>query len=84
MKTEIKTPIIVVAAIAIIAVIGYFGMKMVNDSGSLDHGQIKYTPGVPPWLEKDASKKGPGTGAPAAPGGGPAGVGAPVIGTGGK
>lgn len=85
MKAEIKTPIIVVAIIAVIAVVIYVGMKTVGSSGDLDQGQVKYTPGKPPWLETDPSKKGPGgapggggPGAPAPAGGPP--VGPPVIG----
>ena len=62
-------------------------------TGNLDQGQVKYTPGVPPWQEKDPAKRGPGTRgpetkAPAAdaagqssnqppPGGGPPGMTAP-------
>ncbi len=42
-------------------------------AGNLDQGQVKYTPGVPPWQEKDGSKKGPG----GAPGGGGPGSAAP-------
>lgn len=42
--------------------------------GNLDQGQVKYTPGVPPWQEKDPNKKGPG-GSPS--GGGP-GAGSPA------
>jgi len=70
MKVEIKTPVIVVAVIAVLGLVVFFGMKSMGDSGSLDHGQIKYTPGKPPWMETDASKKGPASSGP---------YGAPVI-----
>jgi hypothetical protein len=63
MKDQVKTPVIVVAVVAVIAIMVYFGMKTVGEAGSLDHGQIKYTPGKPPWMETDPNKKGPG-GAP--------------------
>jgi hypothetical protein len=66
MKAQVKGPILVVAVVAVVAVVVYVGMKSIGDAGSLDHGQIQYTPGKPPWLEKDPNKKGPG----GAPGGG--------------
>lgn len=64
---------------------GFVGLLLVGcGAGNLDQGQVKYTPGVPPWQEKDPAKKGPGgpgsqTGAaPAAstpaPGSAPAGT----------
>jgi len=91
MKNEIKTPLIVVAAVAVLGVLAFFGTRAMS-VGDLDQGQVKYTPGKPPWLETDPSKKGPG----ASPGGAPAtgtpaanteshappGVGAPTLGNG--
>ncbi len=96
MKAELKTPAIVVVVIALVAVIGWVGMKAVGGSGNLDQGQVKYTPGKPPWLETDPSKKGPGGSpsgggpgvpspaqtAPGAPNGAP--VGPPTLGNGPK
>jgi hypothetical protein len=67
MKTQVKAPILVAVGVLFVGGIVYWGIKSVGDAGSLDHGQIKYTPGVPPWLEKDPSKKGPG-GTPGASG----------------
>lgn len=90
MKGEVKTPIIVVAVIAVVALIGFFASKAMG-AGDLDQGQVKYTPGKPPWQENDPSKRGPGAspGAGAAPAAAsdthaPAGMGAPTLGSGGK
>ena len=73
MKAEIKTPVIVVVVINVVALVGFFGSKMIGGSGDLDQGQVKYTPGKPPWMETDPSKKGPGAspngGGMSAPGG---------------
>ncbi len=68
---EIKAPVIVVAVVALVAVLFFFGSKAMS-AGDLDQGQVKYTPGKPPW--DDPLKK-----APATPGnqGGPAGMTAP-------
>ena len=91
MKTELRTPILVAVAALVVIVGGFFAFKAINSVGDLDQGQVKYTPGKPPWEETDASKKGPGgppTGSPAAPATGqaeahaPAGMGAPVLGNG--
>ncbi len=83
MKEQVKTPVIVLAIVVALGVIGYFGMKSM-DSGGLDHGQVKYTPGKPPWMESDPAKRGPGGALPGtpAPGGGgpPPGMTAPVLG----
>jgi len=84
MKAEIKTPVVVVAVVALLAVIVYFGMKTIGDVGSLDHGQMKYTPGVPPWKETDPSKRGPGGSPGVASPTAPAGMGAPALGNGSK
>jgi hypothetical protein len=70
MKAEIKTPVIIVVVVAVVAVLGYFAFNSVANLGNLDQGQVKYTPGKPPWEETDPSKKGPG----GAPGGGGPGV----------
>ncbi len=64
MKTQIKTPVLVIAVIAVLGVVVAWGLKTAGGAGNLDQGQVQYTPGKPPWLETDASKRGPG-GAPA-------------------
>lgn len=61
-----------VTLLAVLASVALVGCGV----GNLDQGQVKYTPGVPPWQEKDPSKKGPG----AAPGGGGPGGGGPGAG----
>lgn len=71
MKKEVKTPLLVVIAVVAVAVLIYLGAKLIGSTGDLDQGQVKYTPGRPPWEETDPSKKGPG----GPPGGG--GPGAP-------
>ena len=88
MKAQVKTPVIVVAVVAVLGLVIFMGMKTMGDAGSLDHGQIKYTPGKPPWMETDPSKRGPG-GAPPGVGGQTAPaqapnmpVGPPVLGNG--
>lgn len=73
MRDQVKTPIIVVAAILVIGVVVFFAMKAFN-AGNLDQGQVEYTPGVPPWLEKDPNKQGPGTTPGGQPGQQPAGA----------
>jgi hypothetical protein len=50
MKGEVKTPVIVVVAAIILLLLG-FGVKKALTAGDLDTGQVKYTPGVPPWLD---------------------------------
>ena len=75
MKAEIKTPILIAAVAIVVIVAGAFIFKSIGSAGDLDQGQIKYTPGKPPWMETDPSKKGPGS----APGGGGPG-GPPSIG----
>lgn len=60
MKEQIKTPLLIAAIVVIVAIVGYFGYKSISSVGQLDNGQIKYTPGKPPWMESDASKRGPG------------------------
>lgn len=80
MKEEIKAPALIAVAVVVLAVVIWFGYKSVSNSGNLDQGQIKYTPGVPPWKETDPSKKGPvNTGAPM-PDGGPPGMPATTVG----
>lgn len=82
MKEQVKTPVIVLAIVVAVGVIGYFGMKTM-DTGGLDHGQVKYTPGKPPWMESDQAKRGPGAALPGSPipgsGGPPPGMTAPVL-----
>jgi hypothetical protein len=53
--------------VLIIVVVAYFGFKTVGNAGNLDQGQVKYTPGVPPWMEKDPNKRGPSGGTTAPP-----------------
>jgi len=57
MKTQVKTPVLVAVAVVLIGGIGYFGFKTMGSAGDLDHGQIKYTPGKPPWLDKASGNK---------------------------
>ena len=75
MKQQVKTPLLVTVAVIAAAVLIYFGAKLIGSTGDLDQGQVKYTPGKPPWEETDPSKRGPG----GAPGGG--GPGAPSAGS---
>lgn len=85
MKEQAKLPVIVVAVVAVVGALIFFASKAMS-AGDLDQGQVKYTPGKPPWQETDPSKKGPGGGGPGAPpppGGGPSGMTAPVLGNGG-
>ena len=56
MKGEVKLPAIIVACLLALGVV-VFGLSKAMNAGDLDQGQVKYTPGVPPWLEKDAGKK---------------------------
>jgi hypothetical protein len=87
MKDQAKLPIIVLVVVAVVALLYFFGSKAFT-AGNLDSGQVKYTPGKPPWEETDPSKKGPGAspgagqtappqGQPAPDGRAPAGMGAP-------
>ena len=60
-----RLKLIGVGVFAVAVLIGVvFAVKAVFTAGNLDQGQVQYTPGVPPWQEKDPSKRGPG----AAPG----------------
>ena len=62
MKKQLKLPIAIICVIAAGA-LAAFGISHSMSVGSLDHGQVKYTPGVPPWMEKAPSKRGaPGLG----------------------
>jgi hypothetical protein len=88
MKEQAKLPLVIVAVIAAVGLLFFFGSKAMG-AGDLDQGQVKYTPGKPPWQETDPSKKGPGgapggggPGAPAVapPANAPAGMGAPNLG----
>ncbi|MFN3683464.1 MAG: hypothetical protein ACK41F_05955 [Fimbriimonadaceae bacterium] len=63
MREEVKTPLIVAVIAIVVAVVAYFGWKTLSTAGNLDQGQVRYTPGKPPWEEADPSKRGPG-GAP--------------------
>lgn len=51
MSERLKTPLIVVAVIAVAALVAFLGTRAMS-AGNLDQGQVKYTPGVPPWQEK--------------------------------
>lgn len=89
MKEQAKLPVIVVAVVAIVGALIFFGSKAMS-AGDLDQGQVKYTPGKPPWQETDSDKKGPGgapggggPGGPPPPSGGPPGMTAPALGNGG-
>jgi len=85
MKDQVKTPILVAIVVLAVGVIGYFGVKSMS-AGDLDQGQVKYTPGKPPWMETDDSKKGPGGGPPPAASSDrmPPGMTPPAIGGNGK
>jgi len=74
MKEQIKTPILIVIAVVFVVAVGLWGYSTIGKAGNLDQGQIKYTPGTPPWLEKDPNKRGPG---------GPSGAGVVTSQTGG-
>jgi len=91
MKEQVKTPLLVAVIVIAVGIFGYLGMKAMG-AGDLDQGQVKYTPGKPPWMETDPSKRGPG-GTPAGgtppanlnpgvAGGPPPGMSAPVLGNG--
>lgn len=67
---ELKTPIVVAIVVIVVGVAAFFGYRAMSSAGDLDQGQVKYTPGKPPWLETDPNKKGPG----ASPGAGVAGA----------
>lgn len=69
MKDQVKVPILVAAVVVLVALVGFIGMKAMG-AGDLDQGQVKYTPGKPPWMESDPSKRGPG----GTPGSGAAGA----------
>ncbi len=94
MNERFKTPAIVVVVVAIVVAVVYYGFNTIGNAGNLDQGQVKYTPGKPPWEETDPSKKGPGGapggGGPGVPSGGPtqapggAPVGPPTISNDGK
>ncbi|CAN5568681.1 hypothetical protein BH11ARM1_BH11ARM1_08340 [soil metagenome] len=71
MKEQFKIPAIVVAGIALLVVVVIMGSRAMS-AGNLDTGQVKYTPGKPPWAEGQAgTQNAPGT---------PAGMGGPKIG----
>ncbi|RYG26667.1 hypothetical protein EON82_02335 [bacterium] len=84
MKDQVKVPVIVLAVVAIVGALFFFGSKAMS-VGDLDQGQVKYTPGKPPWedpLQKGNNNGRVPTGDPAAapPGGGPPGLAAPTRG----
>jgi hypothetical protein len=92
MKSQVKTPLIIVLALCAVALMVFMGKKAFT-AGDLDQAQGNYTPGVPPWLEKDPARKAVGAHGPgvaAAPSNeptatvdaqhAPAGMGAPNIG----
>ena len=52
MKRELNPALVAIVLIALVAVVGgwiYYGSQPHTPAG------IKYTPGVPPWMEKGAS-----------------------------
>ena len=51
MNEKLKVPIVVVAVVGVVVLLLVLGSKAMS-AGDLDQGQIKYTPGVPPWEEK--------------------------------
>lgn len=57
MKSEVKTPVLVGIIVIFVGCLIAFMVKYMGNVGSLDHGQVSYTPGVPPWAEKDPAKK---------------------------
>ena len=61
MKGEVKLPTIILIGTAIVVLLS-IGIFKVLKSGDLDDGSVKYTPGVPPWM--DASGKSKGANAP--------------------
>lgn len=71
MKDEVKTPVLVVLAVVVLGLVVFFAIKAFN-AGNLDQGQVQYTPGVPPWEEKDPNKRGPGAAPPSSQPGAPA------------
>jgi len=60
MKAQVKTPVLIAVAVVLLGGIGYWGMQTISNTGSLDHGQIKYTPGKPPGFDADAKNQGRG------------------------
>lgn len=52
MKSEVKTPVLIVAVVVLVALAGFAILKFAGGGGDLDQGQVKYTPGVPPWMDK--------------------------------
>lgn len=86
MKDQVKAPVIVVVVVAVVALLFFFGSKAMS-VGDLDQGQVKYTPGKPPW--EDPLQKGKDGRTPAAEtaaGGStpraPAGMAPPAVGSG--
>lgn len=59
MKEQLKLPLVIVAVLALVGFVFVLGKKAIS-AGDLDQGQIQYTPGVPPWQEKDPKKGLPG------------------------
>lgn len=57
MKNEVKTPVLIGIVVVLVGGIVVLGFKFLDGVGNLDHGQISYTPGVPPWMEKDPAKR---------------------------
>jgi hypothetical protein len=61
MNDKLKITLISVAAVVAL-VVAFVMIKGALTVGDLDRGQVQYTPGVPPWKEADANKRGPGAG----------------------
>lgn len=55
MKTQLKVPVLI-AVVAAAVIVLFVAFNHASSAGNLDQGQVKYTPGVPPW--KDPANKG--------------------------
>jgi len=76
MKDQAKIPLMIVAVIVLAGLLFFFGRKA-SSVGDLDQGQLKYTPGKPPW--DDPLRKGQ-AGSTEGQGSTPSGMGPPTRG----
>jgi len=60
MKAEVKPPVLIAIVVALVVAVGFLIFKFAGAGGGLDNGQVKYTPGVPPWLDKKNGANQPG------------------------